>query len=182
LITHRTVKAAARDLFKALFGVEHDQDFVRQQSATREEVDAFVHGIGDGPDPDDLRFDMDGEYNNAWNMTVIKVLVNTFEVVRARSAPHKQIPARPESYLTNLLLEKFKRCKTYWKDGRPHITAGGTIETPQQLQQRLLVNYDASRKIQRHNTRRIKVCDRSAMRDNTDDDNYFRGMIGGYVC
>src|SRR5579864_3898157 len=109
-------KAAVRNLFKEVFKVEQDENFISHESATPKEVDDFIEGEGPGPDPNNLHFDMNGPFNNAWNMTIIQHLATLYNAYRDKGTT---LPVRPAPYVTAMLLEKFRRCRIQWNLGRP---------------------------------------------------------------
>jgi hypothetical protein len=151
------VQAACRDLFKEVFDMSQDERFVTHQTAHPQEVDDFINGAGDGPDDKDLHFDMNGLYNNPWNLAVIAKLVEKFKAARLAVPEAIRLPARPDEYIKKMFLDKFKRCRVYWTAARPKKTDVGATESAKEVGTRIYAKKQADLKVQRHATRRLSV-------------------------
>jgi hypothetical protein len=152
------IKRIVRAFFRRVFDIDHDRELLDHESASRQEVRAFIEEGGPGPDPNALRFDMYGTYNNPWNMSVIQILTKALRATRQSRPQHERWEERPDSYINRLFQEKFKRCRTIWNRSRAQVTDDGVRETPHQVQQRLQDDDITTHKAQRHLSRRIKVC------------------------
>jgi hypothetical protein len=150
-------QALARKLFKDVFDIEQDEDFLNHKSASPEQVQAFVDDSSGGPDSDDLHFDMIGPYNNVWNRRVIAALAEKFEEKRQAQPKHLRLPQRPVEYVEQLLVKRFERCRTHWLNQKPRVTDGGIKETQEQVEIRVNNAKRMERKNARHTTRRRNV-------------------------
>jgi hypothetical protein len=112
---------------------------------------------GQGPDEDDLHFDMAGPTTNAWNGAVFAILFDLFEEQRQTGPVQLRLPPRPKGYVTKMLVDRFRRCRSYWKAARPKLSEAGGMETPDELKTRLTSQTEATLKKARHNTRRRSV-------------------------
>ena len=64
------------------------------------DVDAFEKEDGDGPDSDNLMFDLRHSYNSPWNADIIKLLLQEFQ----RTADKEQWPIhKPNNYVQEIL-------------------------------------------------------------------------------
>lgn len=114
-------------------------------------------GESGGPDTDCLAFDLDGPFNSPWNQTAFRILAEKFEEQRRRLPASQRLPARPRLYVEKMMMEKFKRCKSFWAKAKPRTTESGFQETSKELEERLSNEKRDSLKTQRQNTRRLNV-------------------------
>jgi hypothetical protein len=146
-----------RKLFKDVFGISRDEDFADHKTASPEQVKAFVDDTANGPDPEDLHFDMNGLCSNAWNRRVIAALAEKFEEKRRSRPKHLRIPERPVEYVEELLTERFKRCKGHWTDRQAQFTDTGIKETQEEVEIRVNKAKTVELRNARHATRRRNV-------------------------
>jgi hypothetical protein len=158
--THR-FQTAVRKLFREVFNIEQDLEFVSHQSASVDDVERFIEHDGDGPDPENLHFDMNGHYKNGWNQAVIEILLEIFQQKRASAGGRGmwgQLPERSAPYLRRLFREKFRRCKSYWNDALPQVTRAGRLERAEEVGIRLDAKQQVGNTYQRRRRRRSAVC------------------------
>lgn len=152
-------------MFKDVFKLSQDDDFVIQHGASAEEVNAFTTGRGAGPNPDNLRFDFIGRHSNAWNKTAVSLLAEEFERRRMLTAEPLRLPKRPRAYVEKALTEKWQRCRQLWVNARPRMTDTGQIENEEQVEERISRRKADGMKSQRHNSRRTSVSNPSSAKD-----------------
>ena len=159
-----------RRLFRKVFDIRQEDEFLNHRSASPTEVQAFRSSRGaPGPDADDLHFDMNGKSENAWNQTVIAILLRKHAELRMQQPEGRRPEERPEWYVRKILLQMFRQCKDYWKEGRPRIMDNGKRETDAEVEARIEKTREVEGKLQRHNTRRSQVCNlRHRDRSNAD--------------
>ena len=76
------------NLFQQVYNVEKNEDFRSFPSATAEQVNEFLLG-GEGPNPDDARWDIKGAPTSPWNEVVLGILTDRLitELENKRPSP-----------------------------------------------------------------------------------------------
>ena len=148
-----TKKALNCKLFRDIFNVECDEDFVMHKSASMQAVHDWTNGRGSGPDPDDLQFNMRGLHHDPWNSKVVEILMGKF----VEAADEAGLPDRPDNYIKTMIGEKFQRCQKVWRRLRPQVTESGGLETPEDAEARVNDRKEVVMKAQRQATRRRNV-------------------------
>ncbi|KAF8573822.1 hypothetical protein K439DRAFT_1624785 [Ramaria rubella] len=110
--------------------MEQDNDIVMHENTLKEDIDRYHQGLGNGPDPEELRLDMKGEVNSGWNSKAFQILCDKLKM-------------KMEDYN---LLERSDAVQV-------KMIEGGQLETPEELATRVQVKKDTSLKSVRHNTR-----------------------------
>jgi hypothetical protein len=146
-----------REVFRRVFGVRQDEDFMQHRSATLQQVHDFTNGNGEGPNRDDLHFDMVGPVGNAWNQRVARIVVENFNDYRLSLPQPLRVEHRPDEYLERLVYEKLAQCRRYWNMARPQRTSDGTMETVENVQARIRDDRTKLLHRQRHLSRRLGV-------------------------
>ncbi|KAG1848863.1 hypothetical protein F4604DRAFT_1687571 [Suillus subluteus] len=121
-----------RRLFKDIFNISQDADFILHQAASREDVYVYEYEDGPGPNCQDLAFDLTCGLKSPWNDKVMACsLQNCREGVWKRAG-----------------------CSEVWTAAQPKVTAKGGLETPAEVEQRLITKKDGTLKATRQTTRR----------------------------
>lgn len=144
-----------RRLFKDVFNISQDVDFILHQVASHEDVYSYEYEDGPGPNCKDLAFDLKCGSKSPWNDKVIGLLL---EELRRRGDRENWPFQRSEAYFREILQERYKRLRTIWTAAQPKVTAKGGLETPAEVEQRLIAKKDEVLKAARQNTRRKNVC------------------------
>jgi hypothetical protein len=150
-------QASVRRLFKDVFRISQDEDFVDHITAGRQDVHDYEHADGEGPNKNDLHFDMERSPTSPWNKAILAILTDHLIEEREEQPVHLRPQVRPKPYISKMLLDKFRRCQKYWKAGRPQRIANGIQESYEDIEARLNEDGEKSRKYTRHNTRRRSV-------------------------
>ncbi|KAH7903408.1 hypothetical protein BJ138DRAFT_1120417 [Hygrophoropsis aurantiaca] len=66
---------AIRKLFKDAFGISQDRDFENHIPAHPDDVNAYLSSTGDGPDVENLRFDLRHGADTVWNKKVLHYML-----------------------------------------------------------------------------------------------------------
>lgn len=144
-----------RRLFKDVFNISQDADFILHQAASREDVYAYEYEDGPGPNCQDLAFDLTCGLKSPWNDKVIGLLLAELQ----RRGVEESWPfSRSEAYFREVLQHRYKRLRTVWTAAQPKVTAKGGLETPVEVEQRLVTKKDGTLKATRQTTRRKNVC------------------------
>ncbi|KAG9310119.1 hypothetical protein JVU11DRAFT_9732 [Chiua virens] len=149
-----------RELFKRKFNISQDADFLAINPALASDVDAFEKEDGDRPDPDNLAFDLRHSYNSPWNTDIIELLLKEFQ----GSAKEEQWPVqKSDNYVREILKNRYKKLRTAWFKGQPKLTQNGALETPEEVEARLVSELNKQGKESRQGTRRRNKYDRRVM-------------------
>ncbi|KAG6375694.1 hypothetical protein JVT61DRAFT_3268 [Boletus reticuloceps] len=143
-----------RRLFKDEFGIMQDVDFVAHQPASLDDVQAYEHEDGPGPDPEQLAFDLSQGYNSPWNSSILESLLREFQ---ARCKDESWPVKKSDNYVRQALRNRYKRLRTTWLRGQPRLTSNGIVETPAEVEERMLEHLKQLGKASRQNTRRRNV-------------------------
>ncbi|KAG1775989.1 hypothetical protein EV702DRAFT_1046623 [Suillus placidus] len=118
-------KANVRELFYTAFHFAKDDEYMLHVTASSEAISCFTQGLGTGPDPLELHWDMTTTHNSKWNQRVIDILCSqytcTFETNRLASRS-------PQSIKSDIT-KKFNQCRSSWRKAQPRVLGDGTRET-----------------------------------------------------
>lgn len=107
------------------------------------------------PDPDHLCFDLRKGVDSPWNDCVLRILVDEIKV--ARKASKYKIPKRSDAYLLDMVQERYLRARTSWKETVPRYTIDNKMETPGEVESRVLTEKEKKEKSARCRERRVAV-------------------------
>ncbi|KAF8579551.1 hypothetical protein K439DRAFT_1620445 [Ramaria rubella] len=123
------------NLFKDIFQIEQNSDFIAHESAPTEQV--LAHKAGKiQSNPDDLHFNMWHRPETLWNSVVLNILLQ--KLMAEKEKAHWDLPDRSAAYYSTLLEERYIWAKTAWRDGQPKRTDTGEEETSEDIATRLI--------------------------------------------
>ncbi|KIJ59115.1 hypothetical protein HYDPIDRAFT_33511 [Hydnomerulius pinastri MD-312] len=140
-----------RRLFKDKFGILQDADFITHVSAAADDVHAFEYEDGAGPDVNALSFDLTHSYTSLWNSHILELLLRELQ---QRSEEDKWPAKKPDNYIREILKNRYRRLRTTWLKAQPKLTVNGVLETPAEVEKRLLREMMRLGKESRQATRR----------------------------
>lgn len=143
-----------RRLFKDAFNISQDDDFIAHDAPSQEDIYAYEHEDGPGPDLKNLAFDLKNGSKTPWNSKIIDLLLGELW----RRGNTEGWPSRSEAYLREIIQDRYRRLRTVWKAAQPKITGKGAPETPAEVEVRLIAKKDQTLKVTRQTTRRKNVC------------------------
>jgi hypothetical protein len=149
------VQAHVHRLFKKVFEVNQDDDFATHECVLPTIARAYDSGDGDGPDSDDLHFDMIGRVNSRWNQAVFDILLTKLK--DAKEEENSLLPNRSDDYLVNLIKKHYKRVATVWQRSQRKTNDLGDLETWDTVEQQLVAQKEVKLLANRHATRRCNV-------------------------
>ena len=149
------VKAHVRALFKDVFEVNQDDDFALYHSILPETARAYASGDGDGPDMNALRINMIGGVNSRWNQKVLDILLVKLKDVREKD--QWSLPNRSDMYLADLIKDRLKRAVKVWAKSQRKTNNAGTLESWDDVEQRLVAEKEGQLLLNRHATQRRNV-------------------------
>ncbi|KAG1858001.1 hypothetical protein DFJ58DRAFT_658856, partial [Suillus subalutaceus] len=133
------------------FSISQDSDFMLHEPASHEDVYAYEYKDGPGPNCKHLAFDLKGGPKSPWNDKVIGLLL---EELQRRGDQESWPFRRSEVYFREVLQDRYKRLRTVWTAAQPKVTAKGRLETPAEVEQRLITKKDEALKVTHQTTRR----------------------------
>jgi hypothetical protein len=145
-------------LFKDVFKIAQDADFIIHETANRKDVYSYEYEDGPGPDLKNLAFDLKNGFKTTWNSKIIYFLL---EEIQRRCSEERWPFQRSEAYFREILHDHYKHLCTIWTAVQPKITVKGTLETPTELEQRLIVKKDETLKATCQMMGQRNVCSQS---------------------
>jgi hypothetical protein len=125
-------------LFKDVFKIAQDADFIIHETANHEDVYLYEYKDGPGPDLKSLAFDLKNGLKTPWNSKIINLLL---EEIQRRCSEERWPFQRSKAYFREILHDHYKCLHMIWMAVQPKITVKGTSETPTELEQRLIVKW-----------------------------------------
>jgi hypothetical protein len=147
-------QSAVRATFGAVFGTGGTKEFYCHESAEPEDVEAFIDEEGVGPVVKDLHFDMNAGKTSRWNQHAFSLLL---EVLKSVIAEDDDQPS--DTYLIGLIQNRFIRCRDVWRTAQAKPKEDGSVETADEVANRLIEQNSQMNAYRRQNTRRINVRD-----------------------
>lgn len=141
-------------MFKDSFGVTGDDDFLGHQSADPALVRAFKEGLVN-LDQEDLHFDMREGPDSDWNGAVMDILVRKLE--KASKTSGYKLPSRSKAYYLDLVRDRYKRARAAWRRAQPRTTDMDVLESPKEVESRLVASKDHQLATARSRERRVAV-------------------------
>ncbi|KAG1896158.1 uncharacterized protein F5891DRAFT_1193391 [Suillus fuscotomentosus] len=121
-----------RRLFKDIFSISQDSDFMLHDPASHEDVYAYEYEDGPGPNCKHLAFDL--------------------KELQRRGDQESWPFRRSEAYFREVLQDHYKHLHTVWMAAQPKVTAKGGLETPEEVEQRLITKKDEALKVTHQTT------------------------------
>jgi hypothetical protein len=146
-------QANVRELFYTAFHFAKDDEYMLHVTVSSEAISCFTQGLGTGPDPLELHWDMTTTHNSKWNQRVIDILCSqytcTFET--------NQLATRSPQSIKNDITKKFNQCRSSWRRAQPRVLDDGTRETMKDVGDRLVDQTNERLRVTRVLTRRATV-------------------------
>ncbi|KAF8530559.1 hypothetical protein BU17DRAFT_79390 [Hysterangium stoloniferum] len=122
---HRVSLTAVHTLYKHVFDVQQDEDFIAHQTMPAEQVFHFKDGEN-GPNPGDLHFDMQHGPETPWN-----------------TEENWGLPDK-DDYLKTLLQAKYKWARPSWIDAQPRLMEMNVQETLDEVDNHVMAKKDVA--------------------------------------
>jgi len=122
------------------------------QSANESDVQDYANDMVDGPNPEDLHFDMTTGPDSVWNRRVLELLLE-----KLKEEDGDMLPARSDAYWIDLLAKRFINLWTPWNKGQRKMKPSGELETPEEVEDRLSTSVAMDEVRSRKATRRNHV-------------------------
>ncbi|KAG2059224.1 hypothetical protein BDR06DRAFT_968185 [Suillus hirtellus] len=126
---HRENKANVWDLFKEVFHLMKDDDYMLYEGASCKATSCFMDGMGPSPDLHTLQWDMTTMDKLDWNQQVIDALCSLYKTMQERNHLAKQ----SQQSIRHDIIQKFEQCHRCWRKACPQIFSDGTHKTMQQV-------------------------------------------------
>ncbi|KAI6159901.1 hypothetical protein EDD17DRAFT_1761957 [Pisolithus thermaeus] len=151
-------------LFKEKFNFVHDTEFIGYESADPRDVHAYEYEDGLSPDVDSPIFDLMCSPSSAWNGAIID---NLLRALQTRCKDENWPIHWSDAYLRSLIVDRYRRLRTVWRNAQPKLTGKGVLETPAETESRLVAAREALLKANcRMTRRRNKYCQQMAVIEN----------------
>ena len=121
------------DMFKMVFKVTQDEDFLGCGGVSSQVAKAFAKGTGPGPDPSQLHWDFNHPALSSWNQAVISQLM----CLLADMQQKWNVETRSDQYWVDKIMQKFTRIKRCVDKAKPHIHDDLSVETIADVAMRL---------------------------------------------
>lgn len=115
---------------------------------------AYEYEDGAGPDWDALLFDLTRSYTSLWNSNVLEMLLRELQ---QRCEQEKWPVTKPDNYIREALKNRYKKLRTTWLKAQPKLTRHGVLESPTEVEARLVDEMMRLGKASRQATRRRNV-------------------------
>ncbi|KAG2739767.1 hypothetical protein P692DRAFT_20754691 [Suillus brevipes Sb2] len=143
-------QANVQELFYTAFHFAKDDEYMLHVTASSEAISCFTQGLGTGPDPLELHWDITTTHNSKWNQRVIDILCSqytcTFET--------NQLATRSPQSIKSDITKKFNQCRSSWRRAQPRVLDDGTRETMKEVGDRLVDQTNERLRVTRVLTRR----------------------------
>jgi hypothetical protein len=141
------------ELFKTVFHLTKDQEYIMYDGASREAIASFLGGTGPGPDPLALQWDMAITHKLDWNQQVIGMLLSLYISMEEKN----HWIARSHQSITNDITLKFSQCNQCRRKAQPLICNNGTRKSMPEVGDRLVEKMNERLWLARVLTRRTTV-------------------------
>ncbi|KAG2355555.1 hypothetical protein BDR07DRAFT_1381427 [Suillus spraguei] len=91
MLAEALTKANVWELFQVAFYFAKDDEYMLHVTASPEAISSFTHGLGMGPDPLELHWDMMTTYHSKWNQKIIDILCSQTNWLRDPVSPSYSI-------------------------------------------------------------------------------------------
>ncbi|KAF8530150.1 hypothetical protein BU17DRAFT_35500, partial [Hysterangium stoloniferum] len=129
-----------RALYKHVFYIQQDEDFIAHQTMPAEQVFHFKDGEN-GPKPGGLHFDMQHGPETPWNTEVIEILLTKLKEMDVKE--NWGLPDK-DDYLKTLLRAKYKWARPSWIDAQPRLMEMNVQETLDEVDNRMTAKKDVA--------------------------------------
>lgn len=99
-------------------------------------------------------FDLTQNYRSLWNSKVLELLL---QELQQRCKDEDWPIKKTDSYLREVLQNRYKKLRTIWTKAQPKLTKNGVQETPEEVEVRLVEEMTKMGKASRQATRRRNV-------------------------
>nr|VWO99257.1 MRP-like transporter [Ganoderma boninense] len=142
-----------RELYKKRCCIEADKDWHGHQEADRTAVETYNTSGEGAPNLTNIRFDMrpSGTTVSPWNYLIFEHLLDTFKADNATFIGDNNIT---DSYISDLIEDKFCRGRQTWRGGQPKLKSTGVLETPEECEARVLLTDERLKERARTDQRR----------------------------
>jgi len=129
------LQAEIQQLFKNVFKITQDTDFITHIPAFADDIHAFEYEDGPGPDPDNLAFNLVHGATSLWNSAVLEILLCKFQKCLL---VEKWLVTKPDNYIRVDLQNQYKKLHTMWLREQHKLTCNGVLETRVKVEARQL--------------------------------------------
>src|ERR1700761_3920218 len=145
-------------LFQLKLNITQDIDMYSVASANQDEVIQWeLEGTGPGPQLDDLRFELERSKKSKWNKAALTSLAELFKEEHWSTPGNWNLPLRTDLYYQDLVEECYGQLRSIWSQGKRKTKDDGTVETVEEVEERLQAMVTENWHNARANGRRLHV-------------------------
>jgi hypothetical protein len=155
LATNKALSGSKRRVvtfFREVFDIASDRDFISHETANPTDINDYLQDIGDGPDPEDLHFDMISGPDSVWNRRMLQLLLE-----KLKEEDRDDLPERSDEYWIDLMAKRFTNLQPTWRKGQRRMKPCGGMESAEEVQNRVATGFDDDDVVARRATRRRHV-------------------------
>ena len=105
---------------------------------------------------DDLRVDMKGSISSKWNIAVLQILL-ALVIHELKDEDSKWLPKISEDFLRSRIRKRIENGRALWHQIQPKVAEDGTIESTQEVEDRVVKEKAAADAKARAHARRVTV-------------------------
>lgn len=145
-------------VIQGAFKLENNDDWYVHEPPSGDTICQFNDSGGAGPDPDDLHVDMKGSISSKWNIAVIQILL-ALVIDELKDEDAKWLPKISDGFLRSRIRKRIENGRAFWHKTEPKVAEDGTVETAQEVEDRLVKDKAIADAKARAHARRITVSD-----------------------
>ena len=145
------------------------EEFTAHEPPSEKELKDFEQEVTKGPEEGDaLVLDLRHKNNSVWNTKVLDLILARVLEKRTGSA-WEDLPERSGAYFLDIVCGQINRARNTWKVGQPHLNDEGEVESPEDIERRMVASKESSNRRQRAYTRRRSVSISPCLSSNPPD-------------
>jgi len=133
------------------------EEFTAHEPPSDKELKDFEQEVTKGPEEENaLVLDLRHKNSSVWNTKVLDLLLARVMEKRTGNA-WEDLPERSEAYFFDIICGQINRARNAWKVGQPQLNDEGEVESPEDIEKRMVATKESSNRRQRAYTRRRSV-------------------------
>ena len=148
------LQSEVRRLFKEKLGITRDAEFITHVPVDAADVHDYEYEDGPEPDTYDIAFDLNHNQSSRWNAFILRFFL---EELQKRCNEEAWPVKKTDHYIEEILQQRYKQLRRVWRNAQPKLTSKGVLETPGEIEGRLVEERVKGGKESRQATRRRNV-------------------------
>ena len=143
-------------VIQGVFDLESNDDWYMHEPPSAKTISQFNDSGGPGPDPEDLRVDMKGSISSKWNVAVLQILL-ALVIHELKDEDSAWLPPVTDDFLRLRIRKRIENGRAFWHKTQPNVAEDGTVETSEEIEDRLVRDKAAANAKARAHARRVTV-------------------------